>query len=146
MSLMKKLGIKSLPLSVLEIGASLALLSGVCFLLPTFLYAKATGGPSALGQWSQWLIGGPLWLYAAGTGAFLVLVLIYWAPTDQTTDALEVRALTIFIVIVLAGGLLIAQRQFRTLSSVGAEMSKMFNGHPLPAGNAAAAPQIQPSR
>ena len=71
MSVMTRIGVRSLPLSVLEVGTFLALSA-----------AYFVGVPKVYS--SIWQAGAPIWLWVAMGLVYLLIVTVWWAPGHPT--------------------------------------------------------------
>ena len=78
----------------------------------------------------SWLTTTPAWMWIIAAVGYVLLVTLYWAPGDQQLDDTELRAFGVFVVVVLAGGLLYLELAHHRVVSDQLELFwKIVSGH-----------------
>ena len=141
MSILKLLGVRSSILSFLEVALFFLLITPIYFSCVSSVYAVFTKNavtarmflmPYESGSLAAWSGILPIWMWIVAAAGYLLLVTLYWAPGETTTNETELRGLVIFAMAAFAAGCVWLQLSGHYLSNVAGLFWTIVTGNYKP--------------
>ena len=119
MSLLIRLGVRSLILSIMEVAVFLALSVAYFMFLP-----RVYGLLAERLDLSSTTV--PIWVWVLMGGLYLLIVTVYWLPGEKPSNDTELLAFVIVIAAVLVVGAVYAETKYDILSNLVREFVEIL--------------------